>query len=86
MWPCIPPPGYACQATEEEIAQYLNYEPRGECPDDWLFVQSLVFQKNCFALPKRRCVNKTPKAILNVSGTPPPTLPSPPILYVLVKV
>ena len=52
--------GYACEATEEELAKFLDYEPRSMCPDDWLFVQSLIYAKNCFVLPKRRCTNRTP--------------------------
>eukprot|EP00270_Netrium_digitus_P000897 TRINITY_DN1102_c0_g3_i4.p1 TRINITY_DN1102_c0_g3~~TRINITY_DN1102_c0_g3_i4.p1 ORF type:complete len:397 (-),score=114.45 TRINITY_DN1102_c0_g3_i4:288-1478(-) len=54
--------GYGCEASGEEIARYMNYPLRGLCPDDWFFVQHLVFVKNCFALPKRRCLNRTPQA------------------------
>eukprot|EP00897_Mesotaenium_endlicherianum_P005836 jgi/Mesen1/5280/ME000263S04390 len=46
---------YACSATAEDLAQYLNYTARGDCPNDWYFTQSLIFEKSCFALPKRRC-------------------------------
>lgn len=53
--------GYACEATDEEIARYMNYELRGLCPDDWFFVQHLIFVKNCYALPKRRCLARTPQ-------------------------
>eukprot|EP00271_Cylindrocystis_brebissonii_P002233 TRINITY_DN1266_c0_g1_i1.p1 TRINITY_DN1266_c0_g1~~TRINITY_DN1266_c0_g1_i1.p1 ORF type:complete len:447 (-),score=82.33 TRINITY_DN1266_c0_g1_i1:90-1430(-) len=56
--------GYACKATEEEMARYLDYEPRGMCPDDWFFVQDLIYQKNCFALPKRRCRNQSPYKVV----------------------
>eukprot|EP00850_Spirogloea_muscicola_P014815 SM000109S14129 [mRNA] locus=s109:7098:10076:+ [translate_table: standard] len=52
--------GYACAATDEEIQRYLTYEPRKLCPDDWMFVQELIFKRNCFALPKRRCLSRTP--------------------------
>eukprot|EP00850_Spirogloea_muscicola_P022187 SM000281S10755 [mRNA] locus=s281:120860:127278:- [translate_table: standard] len=52
--------GYACAATDEEIHRYLTYEPRKLCPDDWMFVQELIFKRNCFALPKRRCLSRTP--------------------------
>eukprot|EP00897_Mesotaenium_endlicherianum_P000402 jgi/Mesen1/10362/ME000080S09744 len=53
--------GYACAATAEEIAQYLDYTPRAPCPDDWYFVQQLIFVKNCYCLPKRRCLARTPR-------------------------
>ncbi|GJP34833.1 hypothetical protein CLOM_g19250, partial [Closterium sp. NIES-68] len=56
--------GYACEATDEEIAQYMNYELRGLCPDDWFFVQHLIFVKNCYALPKRRCLARTPQEFI----------------------
>lgn len=56
--------GYAGEATEEELAKFLDYEPRSMCPDDWLFVQSLIYTKNCFALPKRRCTYRTPYKIV----------------------
>eukprot|EP00850_Spirogloea_muscicola_P021249 SM000242S08485 [mRNA] locus=s242:88605:92567:+ [translate_table: standard] len=52
---------YGCEATDAEIAQYLDYEPRGPCPNDWFFVQELIYVKNCFALPKRRCIAVTPR-------------------------
>lgn len=53
-------------ATEDELKQYFDYEPRKACPDDWLLVQHLVYVENCFALPKRRCLNRTPKVIKEV--------------------
>ncbi|CAI5532607.1 unnamed protein product [Closterium sp. Naga37s-1] len=56
--------GYACEATDEEIAQYMSYELRGLCPDDWFFVQHLIFVKNCYALPKRRCLARTPQEFI----------------------
>lgn len=56
--------GYACSATDEEMNQYMDYEPRGMCPNDWLFVQHLIYDKNCFSLPKRRCSNRTPEKLV----------------------
>jgi len=60
--------GYACEATEAELKQYMSYELRGLCPDDWFFVQHLIFVKNCYALPKRRCLARTPQGFIEVSG------------------
>lgn len=51
---------YPCEATPEDMAQYLGYEAQQACPDDWLFVQELIFRKKCYALPRRRCRILTP--------------------------
>eukprot|EP00271_Cylindrocystis_brebissonii_P002235 TRINITY_DN1266_c0_g2_i1.p1 TRINITY_DN1266_c0_g2~~TRINITY_DN1266_c0_g2_i1.p1 ORF type:complete len:1074 (-),score=238.24 TRINITY_DN1266_c0_g2_i1:1596-4817(-) len=56
--------GYACNATDAEMAQYLDYEPHQLCPDDWNFVQTLIYEKDCYALPKRRCKNRTPAQVV----------------------
>eukprot|EP00897_Mesotaenium_endlicherianum_P008397 jgi/Mesen1/7586/ME000393S06679 len=53
---------YACSATEEELAQYMNYTARAICPDDWYTTQRLVFDKGCVGLPKRRCRAPMPLA------------------------
>lgn len=60
--------GYACEATEAELKKYMSYELRGLCPDDWFFVQHLIFVKNCYALPKRRCLARTPQQFIEVGG------------------
>ena len=44
-----------CSASREEMAQYLDYTVGGVCPDDWFFVQSLLFDSKCTCLPRRRC-------------------------------
>ncbi|CAI5482084.1 unnamed protein product [Closterium sp. Yama58-4] len=51
---------YACEGSEEELMQYLDYKPRHMCPDDWLDTQALLFLRHCFALPMRRCLSRTP--------------------------
>ncbi|CAI6005455.1 unnamed protein product [Closterium sp. NIES-64] len=53
---------YACEGSEEELMQYLDYKPRHMCPDDWLDTQALLFHRHCFALPMRRCLSRTPAA------------------------
>ncbi|CAI5483339.1 unnamed protein product [Closterium sp. Yama58-4] len=55
---------YACDATEDELLSYLDYEPRRMCPDDWFDSQDLLFTKNCFALPVRRCLTRTPQKLV----------------------
>eukprot|EP00271_Cylindrocystis_brebissonii_P003589 TRINITY_DN1471_c0_g1_i1.p1 TRINITY_DN1471_c0_g1~~TRINITY_DN1471_c0_g1_i1.p1 ORF type:complete len:523 (+),score=75.16 TRINITY_DN1471_c0_g1_i1:109-1677(+) len=54
------PSGCTCEATVEELTQYFNYTVRELCPDDWFFVQNLIFLKHCYNLPKRRCLARTP--------------------------
>ncbi|CAI5514953.1 unnamed protein product [Closterium sp. Naga37s-1] len=53
--------GYACEAAPSQIQRYTDVEARAMCPDDWFFVQELVFLKNCFSLPPRRCLARTPQ-------------------------
>ncbi|CAI5479759.1 unnamed protein product [Closterium sp. Yama58-4] len=53
--------GYTCEAAPSQIQRYTDVEARALCPDDWFFVQELVFLKNCFALPTRRCLARTPQ-------------------------
>ncbi|CAI5516052.1 unnamed protein product [Closterium sp. Naga37s-1] len=53
--------GYACEAAPSQIQKYTDVEARALCPDDWFFVQELVFLKNCFSLPPRRCLARTPQ-------------------------
>ncbi|CAI7917252.1 unnamed protein product [Closterium sp. NIES-54] len=71
---------YACDATEDELLRYLDYEPRRTCPDDWFDSQDLLFSKNCFALPVRRCLTRTPQQLVEVregegiGGTQPAVL------------
>lgn len=60
------PQGYSCEATDEELARYMNYPLRGLCPDDWFFVQHLIFVRNCYSLPKRRCLSRTPQQLVEV--------------------
>ncbi|CAI5484643.1 unnamed protein product [Closterium sp. Yama58-4] len=50
----------SCSATDEELLKYLNYSPKKPCPDDWYFVQHLIFVRNCFCLPRRRCFAAAP--------------------------
>eukprot|EP00850_Spirogloea_muscicola_P004074 SM000017S02814 [mRNA] locus=s17:459314:462095:- [translate_table: standard] len=57
--------GYECSATAGNLKQYLTYERHKECPNDWLFVQSLIFEKNCFVLPRRRCFAPMPEQYTN---------------------
>lgn len=56
--------GYLCEATEEDFAKYFNFTVRKACPDDWFFVQELIFVKNCFSLPRRRCISRTPRQLV----------------------
>ncbi|CAI5474868.1 unnamed protein product [Closterium sp. Yama58-4] len=51
----------SCSATDEELLKYLNYSPKKPCPDDWYFVQHLIFVRNCFCLPRRRCFAVAPR-------------------------
>ncbi|CAI7888208.1 unnamed protein product [Closterium sp. NIES-54] len=59
--PCMPPPqGYYCQASPAELAKYHAYRPHRQCPDDWFFVQDLLYAKDCFHLPIRNCFARAP--------------------------
>ncbi|CAI7804327.1 unnamed protein product [Closterium sp. NIES-54] len=69
--------GYSCSATERELQRYMDFETRGMCPDDWLFVQDLIFRKQCHSLPKRRCLARTAHKIVECGGTTTPAPPSP---------
>ncbi|CAI7812669.1 unnamed protein product [Closterium sp. NIES-54] len=51
--------GYACDASDDDIYSFLEYDPNRLCPDDWMATQALIFTHNCFALPKRRCMART---------------------------
>ena len=62
-----PPQGYGCSATDAELARYLDYTPRALCPQDWFFVQRLIFMRDCFSLPRRRCMAVTPARVEEVS-------------------
>lgn len=62
--------GSGCLATNEEMERYLNYTPRATCPDDWYFTQSLMFEKNCFCLPRRRCIAPSPPDFLEPMAFP----------------
>ncbi|CAI5993804.1 unnamed protein product [Closterium sp. NIES-65] len=53
------PHAYRCAATAADMRRFFNFTPRGPCPDDWLLVQRLVFDKACHALPRRRCTTAT---------------------------
>ncbi|CAI5505141.1 unnamed protein product [Closterium sp. Naga37s-1] len=53
------PHAYRCAATAADMRRFFNFTPRGPCPDDWLLVQRLVFDKACHALPRRRCTAAT---------------------------
>ncbi|GJP54210.1 hypothetical protein CLOM_g13308, partial [Closterium sp. NIES-68] len=53
------PHAYRCEATAADMRRYFNFTLRGPCPDDWLLVQHLVFDKGCHALPRRRCIAAT---------------------------
>lgn len=43
------------------MARYKRYTAKKMCPDDWLFVQDLIYHKACYALPPRRCFARTPQ-------------------------
>ncbi|GJP42085.1 hypothetical protein CLOM_g1677 [Closterium sp. NIES-68] len=62
--------GYSCSATERELERYMDYETRGMCPDDWLFVQDLIFRKECHSLPKRRCLTRTAHKVVEPLSRP----------------
>ncbi|CAI5484945.1 unnamed protein product [Closterium sp. Yama58-4] len=62
--------GYSCSATERELQRYMDFETRGMCPDDWLFVQDLIFRKQCHSLPKRRCLARTAHKIVEPLAKP----------------
>eukprot|EP00897_Mesotaenium_endlicherianum_P002340 jgi/Mesen1/2133/ME000152S01217 len=53
--------GCSCSASKAEMTKYLDYTPRSNCPDDWLFVQKLIFVRNCYALPRRKCFARGPQ-------------------------
>ncbi|CAI5467639.1 unnamed protein product [Closterium sp. Yama58-4] len=55
----FPSQGYACDASDDDIYSFLEYDPNRLCPDDWMATQALIFTHNCFALPKRRCMART---------------------------
>ncbi|CAI5490896.1 unnamed protein product [Closterium sp. Naga37s-1] len=55
--------GYECRASIADMKRYLNYTVRADCPHDWFFVQRLMFIKDCFSLPRRRCFTITPRAV-----------------------
>lgn len=61
---------YPCSATEEDMKRYLNYTPKAACPNDWYFVQRLIFKKKCFSLPRRRCRALTAAEPTEPLGTP----------------
>ncbi|CAI5504490.1 unnamed protein product [Closterium sp. Naga37s-1] len=44
-----------CKATDEELSRFMNYTEKEVCPDDWHFVQELIFDRGCHSLPRRRC-------------------------------
>ncbi|CAI5463833.1 unnamed protein product [Closterium sp. Yama58-4] len=44
-----------CKATDEELSRFMNYTEKEVCPDDWFFVQELIFDRGCHCLPRRRC-------------------------------
>ncbi|CAI5470950.1 unnamed protein product [Closterium sp. Yama58-4] len=52
--------GYYCQASPAELAKYHAYRPHRQCPDDWFFVQDLLYAKDCFHLPIRNCFARAP--------------------------
>ncbi|CAI7744052.1 unnamed protein product [Closterium sp. NIES-54] len=60
------PHAYRCAATAADMRRFFNFTPRGPCPDDWLLVQRLVFDKACHALPRRRCTAATVDAAREV--------------------
>ncbi|CAI5998090.1 unnamed protein product [Closterium sp. NIES-65] len=62
--------GYSCSATERELQRYMDFETRGMCPDDWLFVQDLIFRKQCHSLPKRPCLARTAHKIVEPLSRP----------------
>lgn len=62
--------GPQCQATAEEMARYLDYEQRGDCPEDWFFVQKLIFTKGCHCLPRRVCRARSPPHYRDPLPTP----------------
>lgn len=51
--------GYACDASDDDIFSFLEYEPNKLCPDDWFTTQSLIYTHHCYSLPKRRCMART---------------------------
>ncbi|GJP42125.1 hypothetical protein CLOM_g1724 [Closterium sp. NIES-68] len=44
-----------CKASDEELSRFMNYTEKEFCPDDWSFVQQLIFDRGCHSLPRRRC-------------------------------
>ncbi|CAI5956775.1 unnamed protein product [Closterium sp. NIES-65] len=71
--PRLPPPlgasqAYACNASEEEMRRYLDFEAQQLCPDDWFHTQDLLFANNCFALPTRRCLTRTSQQLVGGKG------------------
>ncbi|WOK97395.1 hypothetical protein Cni_G06103 [Canna indica] len=53
--------GFACRRFQEELTQYMSYEPGSECPSDAVFAQRLML-KGCEPLPRRRCRPASPKS------------------------
>lgn len=72
--------GYQCKATDAELQRFLSYKPRGLCPQDWYFSQKLMYAKDCFALPRRRCLSITPPEPEEVRRPPAPLVPGGPSL------
>eukprot|EP00850_Spirogloea_muscicola_P010826 SM000065S20175 [mRNA] locus=s65:155004:157946:- [translate_table: standard] len=55
--------GGTCRASAEDMEVYGAYTPGALCPDDWLFVQTLVFDRGCGSLPRRRCFAPVPERV-----------------------
>eukprot|EP00850_Spirogloea_muscicola_P021270 SM000243S08571 [mRNA] locus=s243:139149:142107:+ [translate_table: standard] len=55
--------GGTCRASAEDMEVYGAYTPGAPCPDDWLFVQTLVFDRGCGSLPRRRCFAPVPERV-----------------------
>ncbi|CAI7793623.1 unnamed protein product [Closterium sp. NIES-53] len=63
-----------CNGSDEELQLYMNYTARQACPDDWLLAQRLMFEKNCFCLPRRLCFAATPPHYTEPHLGPPDSL------------
>ncbi|GJP43810.1 hypothetical protein CLOM_g3222 [Closterium sp. NIES-68] len=63
-----------CNGSDAELQLYMNYTARRACPDDWLLAQRLMFDKNCFCLPRRLCFAATPPDYTEPHLGPPGSL------------
>lgn len=65
----FPAMGQACHRFQDELEQYMNYKPLGECPSDEWSAQQLML-KGCEPLPRRRCRPRSPLGYVEPTPLP----------------